>query len=328
MKKRAKLMVSIAAICVAIATLIVGVISSLTLTYKIQGSFAYTAEHAFIKVEATTYKYLKGSLTEQEAQTMLKTDRSGLEQMKEFDHSYSTFDQNGLMDQNITNKIFDNYDVEYKEAYAFFIVMRVWSIQEEGMVRAKITKNINISNTWSFATQDIAIPVNNTGVEIVIGWGIEDITKSSTGMFNYVVEFDVVDQFTPRETGEIKASFVDKSNGNTISSSHLFDQYSEIPAQTTTIPMEIELPQMELYTSSNLEDKPIYTSFITIEAGGFMVNNRLDVSLDNFKYYDQSGNEIKKPEAMFALNTNRSFKDIYEYESIGATDTTGKFGDI
>ena len=104
MKKRAKLMVSIAAICVAIATLIVGVISSLTLTYKIQGSFAYTAEHAFIKVEATTYKYLRGSLTEQEAQTMLKTNRSGLEQMKEFDHSYSTFNQNGLMDQNITIK--------------------------------------------------------------------------------------------------------------------------------------------------------------------------------------------------------------------------------
>ncbi|MBO5884232.1 MAG: leucine-rich repeat protein, partial [Clostridia bacterium] len=57
-----------------------------------------------------------------------------------------------------------------------------------------------------------------------------------------------------------------------------------------------------------------------------MVNNRLDVSLDNFKYYDQSGNEIKKPEAMFALNTNKSFKDVYEYETDASKESTGRFG--
>ena len=263
-------------------------------------------------------KYKKNVITKQDATQILQQDRSSLVEITELAHNFCAYDKNNNLKTAITiNNLFEHYDFEFKESYAFFIVTRVWSIQPQGMVVAKPTNNIKISNIWSLENEEIAIPVNKTGVELVFGFGIDDAKKTSKGLFDFKLDFSVVDEFEPKQTGKIQTQILDNQTGEFITNSKVFNQYTEISTQTTILSMQSNIQQMQSYSMDNLE---YYTTFVAIDIGGFMIDNRLDIALKNIKFFDDKNNELYKTETRYVLIDDASLSKIEEYQTVLQTN--------
>ncbi len=197
MKRKSKLFLSLASMMFAVALLCFGVYSAISVNYTLSGSVSYQVTDAF--VEITTKVYASKDLMDEET---LKTSAQAIEESA-FDSIQTIYGApvkeiptfNSLTGgDTFTPKKDDEINIDYNQAYTYFIVVNVKNLSSDVNVYAQITnktdeQNLN-SNIYTTKVQEQIIKPQeseNNGKNIIIAYSLKDPTQSISQTFSYTI---------------------------------------------------------------------------------------------------------------------------------------------
>lgn len=279
MKKRIKLLFSLMAFCVALASLIFGVYAAQTFSYQYNGNMSYDVNYGFLQIETSVYKYNKKPLTKNEAQEYYK-DFSELIPMTNYSHSYCTYDSNNLLKGTIENQSY-NLNFEFDEAFVFFVVVNVKSLSTDP-IKATVTSNYNIDNSWSDNSGDTVILKNDSGENIIFSNGIINMFQKSEGSFSYNIDFDLQEEYTPEETGTLQYSALNEG----------ITPFSQTFNKKTEADDFVRVDSIELAGNQLISDTKNNAVILNLMAGDFFYNHIISIRLKNIRLYNSTGDLI------------------------------------
>lgn len=213
MRKKAKLFMTIASMCLAVAVLCFGVFSATQVSYTIGGSISYEVDDVFVKINTKIYS-TPNQKTASEMNTDITTLASKTFTQIEAITDYTLtqtmveYTSNGAESSNThTAKDSSNNGakIDYKEnAYTYYIVINVENLSPSKSVYAYLSEDISLSSNANtiLATnkkQD-AIAKGETSKNIVIGFSLKDkktsIPSDITFTSNLVVDYNGLGAFS------------------------------------------------------------------------------------------------------------------------------------
>ncbi len=197
MKRKSKLFLSLASMMFAVALLCFGVYSAISVNYTLSGSVSYQVTDAF--VEITTKVYASKDLMDEET---LKTSAQAIEESA-FDSIQTIYGApvkeiptfNSLTGgDTFTPQVEHEIDIDYNQAYTYFIVINVKNLSSDVNVYAQITnktdeQSLN-SNIYTTKVQEQIIKPQeseNNGKNIIIAYSLKDPTQSISQTFSYTI---------------------------------------------------------------------------------------------------------------------------------------------
>ncbi len=200
MKKKLKLLLSMASMCFAVALFCFGVYASLSVQYSISGQVSYTVNNAFVNIHTKVYKYNeKNNITSGTEIINTLKDKSFDEiEINDsfsviYEHQYSTL-QNGGYDYNEEQATLSNIEISYNDAYTYFIVVNIQNLSQSRAIHAKLSTDcVNPQNSWVNNTINInSIYYGDLNKNLIIGFGLDDATQSILDSeFSYKIEIDL-----------------------------------------------------------------------------------------------------------------------------------------
>lgn len=217
MKKKIKLLASIATMIACIATFIFGVYAASTLSYSMQGNVTYSMTNVFVDIDAKLYRStLEDLTTESELTQNIATFTQGSTPANiEVVSSYttptvSTFnfesDDFEITEDNVlkakTNTLpiaYGPYDEAKGTAYAFYVVVTIRNYGGKP-INVNVTKkaeNEDALNSYFSIPADIQIEasqdVNAPKVaRVVMAFSLKDELQDVSGLFEYIVNIEAV----------------------------------------------------------------------------------------------------------------------------------------
>ena len=207
MRKKVKLFMTIASMCLAVAVLCFGVLSATQVSYTIGGSISYEVDDVFVKINTKIYS-TPNQKTESEMNTDIITLSSKTFTQIEAITDYTLtqtmveYTSNGAESSNThTAKDSSNNGakIDYKEnAYTYYIVINVENLSPSKSVYAYLSEDIslnsNANTTVATNKKQDAIAKGETSKNIVIGFSLKDkktsIPSDITFTSNLVVDYE------------------------------------------------------------------------------------------------------------------------------------------
>ncbi|MBO5884348.1 MAG: hypothetical protein J6Q51_00965, partial [Clostridia bacterium] len=253
----------------------------------------YNVDYPLLDITTSVYKYEGKPLTPEQGQEYLKK-YSQLTPVPELGQHYTTVDENGMALETVEEKTLE-MDVKYADCSAYYIAVKVVSYATGMAVGATVTSEVVGENTWDANTGDAVILKGASGKTIVFGFGLNKTQKSSNGYFDFNITFEYLEDYV-FEGGQIDYTIPNHSaEGGEISGGIVTAEEDGLIA---TVPVSTNITQMaaEGADGDDLTDPAnvsMYGVFINLNANGFTSDSNVKFGVQNIRFYDQNGNQIK-----------------------------------
>ena len=216
MRKKLKLLASLATFCLALCVLCFGVFAAIKVTYTISGTISYEVKDAYAKVKtyvySSDYQYATASALKADAQLLETKDVSSTP--TGLNGTLSPVDEGPEVNssQNIySDELSDisiNYTTQATEtkpiSLTYFVVISVENLSAEKSQYIKIVDKLNntmdSTNSFIYRTEDITDLVHqDSRKNVVIAYSLYDSTKSISPAvgFEYSIEVGLSEEYNP-----------------------------------------------------------------------------------------------------------------------------------